>query len=1206
MVDAKTAKTIEEFYTSDKNNISFWLAKMERYDKGKVFSSCLKSGVDEKTAEAIAKEVDRYVDSRMKMSDVRPLIFALLQKHNADAAKRFKAGEVYVRTSSEKFERFDREKIAKSLLKETEIAAADAEQIAFETEKFIRAANLDCISSSLVREIVNAKLIEHGLEKIRSQYTRIGMPLYDITELINIGSNENANLQQNPETIHKLIADSVLREYALMKVIPKYATDAHLHGLIHIHDLDYFVSRPFCFSHDLRFFLKKGYYADGQGIHTAAAGPAKHAEVAILHAAKILASAQTNSGGGQGYNWFNTLLAPYLRGFDYKKMKQMAQMFLFEMSQMYVARGGQTVFSSIDIDPTVPKILENIPAVQPGGVVTESVTYADYYDEANKFFRALIDVYTQGDAIGKPFNFPKCEVKVSAGDFEKHREEMEAVSALAAKFGTPYFFVQQPYMPEFSCYQSMPFDEKVFIVVNNELKKVKIGEYVDELMKKQKVETGSGIEGEVELSEGVGFAISFNTKTLEVEKRKIGKVMRHKTKERIFRFVLDTNRKISATARHKVHVLRDGKIVETRAEEIRKGDFLIGLKNLEMNFSFDDEIEFKNRRMKIDNDFARLLGYFASEGCLHLANKKNRANRLCFSFHESEEEFIKDVERILAEKLGLLPKRDVSLKNKCITVYVYDKALANLFANVLKTGFDAHNKRVPERILSAPPEIIKEFMLGLFRGDGYLKNTEKRKVDLHLCNKKIIEDVFVLSLRIGIPMDFFEGKGSYSLRLTSNKRIKEFLINVPFDRSFCRLKTDGGLIREFDFYERIPSQPFGITRDNLKIGRWNRAQIGKRITINRLEVGDNLFSKFAGSDLHLFEVKEIEEVQSEYVYDFVDIDKHHNFANAHGIFSSNCCAYLMPLSDQNTQDDLHNGTVRGGALQVVTINLPRIAYDAGGDDSRLYELLRERMEIAKDIHLVKQKTMKQRLSQGLLPFLAQPIDERGTQYLNVDKQSLEIGMVGLNEMLKAHAGLELHEQGALPLGLKIIKAMTDIAKEFSQETAANFVVSRTPAESCAHRLALIDLKELNGKAIVQGDKDRKSIYYTNGNHVRPSADIPLFERLKLEASFCPLLLGGTMSHIWLGEAHPDPTALTSLTEKIVKKTLTAYYAYTKDLTVCKDCKFVAPDLLKACPKCSSKNVDGYSRITGYYQKVSGWNSGKLQELQDRRRYNIPQ
>lgn len=772
LVDAKTAKTIEEFYTSDKNNISFWLAKMERYDKGKVFSSCLKSGVDEKTAEAIAKEVDRYVDSRMKMSDVRPLIFALLQKHNADAAKRFKAGEIYVRTSSEKFERFDREKIAKSLLKETEIAAADAEQIAFETEKFIRAANLDCISSSLVREIVNAKLIEHGLEKIRSQYTRIGMPLYDITELINIGSNENANLQQNPETIHKLIADSVLREYALMKVIPKYATDAHLHGLIHIHDLDYFVSRPFCFSHDLRFFLKKGYYADGQGIHTAAAGPAKHAEVAILHAAKILASAQTNSGGGQGYNWFNTLLAPYLRGFDYKKMKQMAQMFLFEMSQMYVARGGQTVFSSIDIDPTVPKILENIPAVQPGGVVSESTTYADYYDEANKFFRALIDVYTQGDAIGKPFNFPKCEVKVSAKDFESHKQEMEAVSALAAKFGTPYFFVQQPYMPEFSCYQ--------------------------------------------------------------------------------------------------------------------------------------------------------------------------------------------------------------------------------------------------------------------------------------------------------------------------------------------------------------------------------------------------------------------------------------------------CCAYLMPLSDQNTQDDLHNGTVRGGALQVVTINLPRIAYDAGGDDSRLYELLRERMEIARDVHLVKQKIMKQRLSQGLLPFLAQPIDERGTQYLNVDKQSLEIGMVGLNEMLKAHAGLELHEQGALPLGLKIIKAMTDIAKEFSQETAANFVVSRTPAESCAHRLALIDLKELNGKAIVQGDKDRKSIYYTNGNHVRPSADIPLLERLKLEASFCPLLLGGTMSHIWLGEAHPDPTALTSLTEKIVKKTLTAYYAYTKDLTVCKDCKFVAPNLLKACPKCSSKNVDGYSRITGYYQKVSGWNSGKLQELQDRRRYNLPQ
>ncbi|MBU3958113.1 MAG: hypothetical protein KKB25_03485, partial [Nanoarchaeota archaeon] len=122
----------------------------------------------------------------------------------------------------------------------------------------LRTSNLDYVSSPLLREMANAKLIEHGFEEARSDYTRIGMPVFDITELINIGSNENANLQYNPETLHKLIADNVFKEYALMKAIPKHATDAHLHGLVHIHDLDYFVLRPFCLDSEEKILVDDG------------------------------------------------------------------------------------------------------------------------------------------------------------------------------------------------------------------------------------------------------------------------------------------------------------------------------------------------------------------------------------------------------------------------------------------------------------------------------------------------------------------------------------------------------------------------------------------------------------------------------------------------------------------------------------------------------------------------------------------------------------------------------------------------------------------------------------------------------------------------------------------------------------------------------------------------------------------------------------
>ncbi len=35
-----------------------------------------------------------------------------------------------------------------------------------------------------------------------------------------------------------------------------------------------------------------------------------------------------------------------------------------------------------------------------------------------------------------------------------------------------------------------------------------------------------------------------------------------------------------------------------------------------------------------------------------------------------------------------------------------------------------------------------------------------------------------------------------------------------------------------------------------------------------------------------------------------------------------------------------------------------------------------------------------------------------------------------------------------------------------------------------------------------------------------------------------------------------------------------------------------------------KPIQQWSRITGYYQNIEGWNPGKRQELKDRRRYGI--
>ncbi|HDI02715.1 MAG TPA: hypothetical protein ENF95_01115, partial [Candidatus Aenigmarchaeota archaeon] len=65
-----------------------------------------------------------------------------------------------------------------------------------------------------------------------------------------------------------------------------------------------------------------------------------------------------------------------------------------------------------------------------------------------------------------------------------------------------------------------------------------------------------------------------------------------------------------------------------------------------------------------------------------------------------------------------------------------------------------------------------------------------------------------------------------------------------------------------------------------------------------------------------------------------------------------------------------------------------------------------------------------------------------------------------------------------------------------------------------------------------------------------------------------------------------------------------YMAYTKDLTRCESCGLDTGGLHEKCPKCKSTKVQNWSRITGYYQNIKGWDKGKLAELRDRRRYKV--
>jgi len=676
---------------------------------------------------------------------------------------------LFVRTSSEEIHRWDRNKITEALLRETDISKDAAVIVAKEVEKLILSLNIENITAPLIRELTNAKLIEYGLEHIRRQHTRLGVPLYDARQIIINPNKENANVPHGPEATNLTLAERIKKEFALIEVFSQDVADAHMRGDIHLHDLG-MIDRPYCSGQNIEYVKKFGLNLPNA---ISIARPAKHPEVLIEQVIKFSAALQGHFAGAIGWDAFNIFLAPYLVGVDDDRMKQLAQILVYEFAQQAVARGGQSIFSDINIYWECPKHFEDVPAIGPGGKYTGN-TYADYMEESQRFAMALFDVYYEGDAQGRPFFFPKPNVHIT---------------------------------------------EK----------------------------------------------------------------------------------------------------------------------------------------------------FFSTEG---------------------HEEFLYKISSVASEKGN--------------TYYVFDRG------------------------------------------------------------------------------------------------------------------------------------------DTAKI--------------------------------------------------------------------SECCRLAFNLKKEDLEDAKEPWKMRYSAMQNVTINLPRIAYEASGNDTKLFEILRDRIELAAKAHLQKREFITKLLGMGKrgpLALLAMDLD--GEPYYRLYRASFLIGMLGLNEMVQYHTGEELHESDyAHMFGLKVIAFMKKTADEIGEEHGIHMPLEQTPAESTAYRLAMLDMKyyPLQATSVVKGDKSRGEIYYTNSTYMNISAPVSPIERVKKDGKFHPLIEAGALTHIWLGESRPDPRSISNFVVKTFSNTQNAQIAFSPEFTSCLSCGKVTRGLFDACPYCGSEDIEGITRVTGFFSKISSWNKGKIGELRDRRRDSL--
>ena len=305
-----------------------------------------------------------------------------------------KRGKLFVRTSRLAIEDFHRNKIAKSLVVEAGIPQELADEIAAEAEDRLIKLRTSYLTSALIREFVNSILIEKRLLEYRHKLTRLGMPVYDVTQLLR----ETGERGLAADYVQKAAGASVLGEYVLLECLPREIADAHISGQIHICDLDSWPLKPNEVQHDLRYFLKNGLVGFGPP-------QSFNAALALIQTVYRLGMAEIS--GEQSFDFFNIFLAPYLSS-TREDTVESVRLFLASLAQDFPIGTGQPGLS-LAMEFAVPEFLESVEAVGPGGK-TEGV-YGDYNEQVRQLLDAVLEAASQ-EAQVSPLTNPRLVFKL--------------------------------------------------------------------------------------------------------------------------------------------------------------------------------------------------------------------------------------------------------------------------------------------------------------------------------------------------------------------------------------------------------------------------------------------------------------------------------------------------------------------------------------------------------------------------------------------------------------------------------------------------------------------------------------------------------------------------------------------------------------------------------------------------------------------------
>lgn len=344
---------------------------------------------------------------------------------------------------------------------------------------------------------------------------------------------------------------------------------------------------------------------------------------------------------------------------------------------------------------------------------------------------------------------------------------------------------------------SIDKDEKIIVKIKDRIRILKIGDFVDKLMK----DHGSFKLNDSEIlpiSDVLDAYVPSLNSEEKIEWKKVVELSRHKPKKSLLKIVTRSGRSIVATDNHSFVIRDNNCVVPIKGSKLSVGDRIPVMKYLpehcisEINLKdyISKSVRFpvvskkqglivrKNTRskalpekLKLDFSFGWFIGAYLAEGC---------ATNGHVSISNLDEVFVNDLKSFV-KKLGLtcidnFHQRGFSFSRD---LKINSSLLANFLLNTCKSG--SSKKIVPDFCFSAKEEFVKGLLRGYFDGDANF-TVSRKMIRVSSNSKDLVDGISLLLNRFNI----------FSHKVQDSKG--QFWLIIPYKYASLFLKKIGSTI----------------------------------------------------------------------------------------------------------------------------------------------------------------------------------------------------------------------------------------------------------------------------------------------------------------------------------------------------------------------------------------------------------------------------